>query len=323
MRIHVFTKPILVCAAISMTCALGTPVQSYADAPERHSMRVEQNDESFTVFHQGQRVFRYRIAPNPYKGYVDYLVTPSGRNLLRDAPADHVHHHGLMFAVRADDVNFWEERDEPGAQVNQGHVRQSAAQRGERVTARFGHRLHWLAPDDEAPILVEERDLALRTAANEDEPTLLTWRSSFTVGEGREAIEISGAHYHGLGARFLAEMDEDGAFVTPSGEPEHVRGSEYLVRAPWQAYQSQAEGAPVTFAMFCHPNNYRHPAWWFQMDDPFAYLSATMYVHEEPFELTAGEEPLLTYGVALWDGHLGAAEIQAAYDQWLAAEHEN
>ena len=320
MKNYPYSALFLVAATLTM---VGASPLVHAETLEGLQMRVEQNEELYSVYLGGQRVFRYRIAPNPYKPYVDYLVTPSGRNLLRDAPADHLHHHGLMFAVRANGVNFWEEHQQPGTQAHEGHIRQHAAQTAEDVTAGIGHRVHWMPYEDGGPILVEERDLELRSARDENEPTLLTWRARFTAPEGQGAVEISGAHYHGLGARFLAEMDQDGAFLTPadeSADPEHVRGSEQLARAPWQAYQSEAEGGPVTFAMFCHPGNYRHPAWWFQMDDPFAYLSATMYVHEDPFELADGDTLTLTYGVALWDGHPGEEVIQAAYDKWLNAE---
>ena len=34
--------------------------------------------------------------------------------MVRDAPSDHLHHHGLMFAVQVNEVNFWEERGTPG-----------------------------------------------------------------------------------------------------------------------------------------------------------------------------------------------------------------
>ena len=33
----------------------------------------------------------------------------TGENLLRDAPHDHLHHHALMYGIRVNGVNFWEE----------------------------------------------------------------------------------------------------------------------------------------------------------------------------------------------------------------------
>jgi hypothetical protein len=50
------------------------------------------------------------------------------------------------------------------------------------------------------------------------------------------------------------------------------------------------------------------------MNEPFAYLSATQETHRKPLPLGA---LTVRYGVALWDGHRSAAEINAAYEQWL------
>ena len=58
----------------------------------------------------------YRVDGVPFKPYVEKLFTPSGTNILRDAPSDHLHHHGLMFAVRVNGINFWEEKPDSGKQ---------------------------------------------------------------------------------------------------------------------------------------------------------------------------------------------------------------
>ncbi|MBI4579868.1 MAG: PmoA family protein, partial [Planctomycetes bacterium] len=69
-------------------------------------------------------VYRHGDAIKPY---VEQLLTPSGVNVLRDSPSDHKHHHGIMFAVAVDGVNFWEEREPFGRQISrsttlsQGH----------------------------------------------------------------------------------------------------------------------------------------------------------------------------------------------------------
>jgi len=48
----------------------------------------------------------YVFATNQLKPYVRELDALSGVNVLRDAPADHLHHHGLMYAIRVNSVNF-------------------------------------------------------------------------------------------------------------------------------------------------------------------------------------------------------------------------
>ncbi|MHC4656117.1 MAG: DUF6807 family protein, partial [Planctomycetota bacterium] len=54
----------------------------------------------------------------PFKPYVQQLFSPAGVNILRDAPADHLHHHALMFAVKVNGVNFWEETPTAGKQLH-------------------------------------------------------------------------------------------------------------------------------------------------------------------------------------------------------------
>jgi hypothetical protein len=67
--------------------------------------------------------------------------------------------------------------------------------------------------------------------------------------------------------------------------------------------------------MFDHPNNPRHPATWFTMAKPFAYMSATLRLHEEPMRLD--KHLLLIYGVALWDGRVETEQIDGLYREWV------
>ena len=114
-------------------------------------------------------------------------------------------------------------------------------------------------------------------------------------------------------------MDATGEFRNPDNAPGVIfRGEECLTRSRWCAYTAQANGKTVTVAMFDHPDNPRHPATWFTMARPFAYLSATLRLHEEPLKLVSGKPLTLRYGVALWDGRPETAQIDELYRQWVA-----
>jgi len=292
------------------------PIES---AAHEISSTHDQDEGVFRVERDGENVFQYRSAPNPYKPYVDYFATPGGLNVLRDAPPDHLHHHGLMFAITVNGVNFWEEHGAPGRQAPHDTHEVSQTVHDAFSESSYSQVLDWLPQDADTPVLTESRTVTLRLPEDADAPTMLTWTSALTAPEDAEPAVLEGLHYHGLGARFLEVMDEGGSFVSPvDDEPEHVRGGEYLLRAPWQAYTAEINGAPVTFAMFCRPENRRHPAWWFIMDDPFAYLSATLRLHEDPLTLEPGETLELVYGVALWDGAQDEETIAEAYEAWLA-----
>jgi len=118
----------------------------------------------------------------------------------------------------------------------------------------------------------------------------------------------------------VESMDKVGTFFNASdAEGEGVRGTEKLTRATWCAYTAEADGKPVTVAMFDHPDNARHPAYWFTMYDPFSYLSATLNLWKEPMTLKTGQPLTLRHGVALWDGRIDKDTVEKAYQRWLAA----
>ncbi len=103
---------------------------------------------------------------------------------------------------------------------------------------------------------------------------------------------LSGSHYHGLGLRFVRSMDATGEFRNPDNDPGVIfRGEERLTRSRWCAYTAQADGKTVTAAMFDHPDNPRYPATWFTMAKPFAYMSATLRLHEEPLKVSRRQAP--------------------------------
>ncbi len=267
---------------------------------------------SVTVGREYRTVFEYRHKDVPFKPYVQLLYTPGGVNVLRDSPSDHRHHHGLMFAVSVDDVDFWSEDGLPGRQVKRELVYEGPGGAGGRA---LRETLDWLGSADQA-LLTEERSIQAHAGPGID-ATLLTWRSRLAP-PGRASATLSGAHYVGLGVRFVESLDRTATFLNASGQPgEIVRGDERVVRANWSACTGEVDGHPVTVAMFDHPSNARHPATWFTMRDPFAYMSATLNLWKEPLTINAGQSLELCYGVAVWDGRIEPAKIDAMYQQWL------
>jgi hypothetical protein len=115
-------------------------------------------------------------------------------------------------------------------------------------------------------------------------------------------------------------MDRAGKFMNATGsEGRTVRGTERLVRASWCAYTASVDDQPVTVAMFDHPDNTR-PATWFTMTAPFAYLSATLNLNEQPLVVTQDDPLHVRYGLALWDGEKEPAEIERASTAWRALD---
>ncbi len=275
---------------------------------------VVRGDERVMIRSDQQILCRYKYGGVPWKPYVEELYTPTGVNILRDAPSDHLHHHGLMFAIKVDGVNFWEEATSPGLQKTEDTWDVQSSQNSLRSHGGFTTRITWINSADSSVLLKEERTLWL--AVNpEPKATVLGWKSRFTLPEGKDTAELTGTNYHGLGMRFPVSMDKDGAFLNSDGQT-GVEGTNDK-KSPWCAYSALADNRPVTVAMFDHKDNPRFPATWFTMTQPFAYLSATLNLSREPLAVKKGEDLVLRYLLVLMDGQMNADAIRTIGTKWL------
>ncbi len=281
---------------------------------------------SLTVRDGSAALLQYRYADVLFKPYVKELRTPSGVNVLLDAPRDHLHHHALMFACAVNKVDFWGEAVGPA----DGHFAPVPGQQRQIAftgmgvggpewyrVGRFEQHLTWVSGPNETVLLHEDRMIAVGHM-RKPKVTVLTWASGLYAPREAESVVLSGSHYHGLGLRFIRSMDGAGEFRNADNDPGVVfRGEERLARSRWCAYTAQADGKTVTVAMFDFPENPRHPATWFMMAKPFAYMSATWRLHEEPLKLLRNSTLQSYYGVALWDGRPETGQIENLYAQWV------
>ncbi len=285
------------------------------------AVELRMTEDMVGVYEQDQAVLAYRYHNTPKKPYLMEWYTPGGVNVLRDAPADHLHHHGLMFAITVEDVNFWEESAGGGAQAHRGFTEMRVMPADNRRLSVIGESLHWHAPESEELLLLEDRRVSPVRAAD-TRARLLSWQSRLRCPDARDSVTLSGKIYHGLGMRFPAVFDSDGVFRWADDKNGAFRdGIHYLARASWCAVTVETGDQTLTVAMFDHPDNPR-PALWFTMDNPFAYLSGTLDLSREPLSLAADEVVTLRYGVAAWDVVAEDAAIEAMYRDWLTVETE-
>ncbi len=280
-------------------------------------MQIDKDDSALTVQRDGHAVLRYAYGHVTFKPYVQELFAPDGRNVARDNVADHIHHHGLMFALAADDIDFWSETEKCGHQRHRGFDDVGVTKRDGVPWAHFTERIDWTGPNSDDALLHETRTIAVPYV--EGLPaTVVTWESTLEVPQGKEAVTLSGSHYFGLGMRFPKTMDAIGKFFNAEQrDGEIVRGEERNTPATWCAYTAAPEGKPATVAMFGHPDNVRHPTVWFTMPVPFAYMSATLNLCEEPLKLEAGKPLALKYAVVVWDKEVAPEAIGQVYQRWL------
>lgn len=310
-----------------------------ADEPTaRTSLTTSADGYLFTP--GGRMLARYERGARGLKPYLASWLGADGVELLRDAPADHEHHHGLMFALGVDDVDFWGERyaDVPGRQVERTSLTCGVRVADAVASESFVQVLEWLDPRDDSVRLVERRELELeleplgpgdsngpRAATARLEPWTLTWRSRLAPGPGRERVRLWGRPYFGLGLRLAAPFDHVARFVHSDGtESELVRGDERLTLGRWCAITADVAGTPRTLALFASPTNPRATRF-FTMAEPFAYLAATLDLAREPVEPTRGalwltrDAPLgLTYALCVWERDVTPHEIDQHYAEWTA-----
>ncbi len=301
----------VVCAIV---CGLIALLAIPDNAPAGEAMRATVDANSVSVDAGAVKIAEYRYGDVPFKPYIKELFTPNGLNVLLDAPHDHLHHHALMFAVAVDGVNFWEET--PQAGVQRGIMVRDVTEANQDAPAvALADWLNWVDPVGEK-LLAETRVIHV-ARRRPPEPTVLTWESRLSTPRKKSSVTLSGSHYFGLGLRFIPAMDAKGTFRNADSKPGTVfRGEERLVRSNWCAYTAQVDGDDVTVAMFGHPDNPRSPTTWFTMAKPFAYLSATLGLHEKPLEIIEGKPVQLRYAVVLWDRLVESEEIDRQYQQW-------
>lgn len=297
--------------------ALVVSAGCHVDASQQ-SLQLTTDAGNVQIRADGSPVLLYRYNDVPFKPYVKELYTPKGVNFLLDAPSDHLHHHALMFAVAVDGVNFWEETPDAGYQLHDEFGGVWTDVQDDAACAGFNETLRWVASKEKPYSLLETRKV-VACQVRELHATVVTWRSDFEPPKDVTQVTLSGSHYFGLGLRFVRSMDGSEFFNADGKEGTAFRGEERLVQSDWCAYTAAVDGKPVTVAMFGHPANPR-PTTWFTMAKPFAYVSATLNLHEEPLVVSSGKPLGLQYAVVAWDGKVGPEQIAAAY-RWFVDEY--
>jgi LacI family transcriptional regulator len=297
-------------SAASILLVLGAAVLALPAAVAAEELQVTSDSESVTILSGSLPLAKYRYQQNPAKPYFAELFSPSGVQVLRDSPADHKHHHGLMFAVAVDGVDFWSETEKCGQQRHVSGEEPRVESTAGMGLVRGEQRVEWNAPDGKE--MLQERRLAVIARLSEPAATLIGWGSTLEPPTGKDSVTLSGSSYFGLGMRFVPSMDKGGKFFNADGKT-GVEGTN-KAKSAWCAYTAKADGKPVTVVMLTSPENPR-PTTWFTMDQGFAYLSATLNLETEPLKIEANKPLKLAYGVVVFDGEVDKAKIDALYQQ--------
>jgi hypothetical protein len=281
----------------------------------------------WTISYRGQPVMVYASAPQKFKPYIKALYTLKGYNVLRDSPFDHLHHHALMYGIRVNGVNFWEETAGCGVQkVIQTLPPELGKTDAGLPQARIAQVLQWVAPEDaflpstNTPALLLERRTLVLTLNEARQEVAVQWKSQFQVGTKTNTVVLSGANYHGLGMRFLQELDGLASHFTPEGKPDLGGSKQDVSPHKWEAVSFDAPGKPATLVLLGHPSNARGDAQYFSMRTPFAYISAIQGLDKEPLVYRAGDTFELNYLVTLYPSLKSADAINERAREWNSSK---
>ncbi len=291
---------------------------SSAQSPLRWTAGV--TTDAWIVSHQGQPLLRYAFSPRQNKPYVAEFSAPGGRNILRDAPADHLHHHGLMYAIKVNGLNFWEEASGSGVQRVVDTTTSVAS-----GAATLRQVIHWVAPQDAfladtkpAALLTERRTLVLTVDAAARE-SALEWKAEFEVGTRTNEVTLTGTTYHGLGMRFLQELDSLANHSYAGRKPDLSNNRQEVSSAKWASGSFAAPEQPATIALVPHPTNARGDGLFFSMLKAFPYLSATQGLDQEPLIYRRGDKFTLRYLVLLYPEVKSTEALDARARRWRAS----
>ncbi|MEW6159034.1 MAG: DUF6807 family protein [Verrucomicrobiota bacterium] len=295
---------------------------AFAAPHEALSLQVEEAQGRLTIQHKRRPLLVCSFAAHQFKPYVGELYSLTGINVLRDAPADHLHHHGLMYAVRVNGVNFWEERDQPGFEKSirlLGHCIGEDAQH--RPVAAFTHLIHWVASDhrsntesEQVALLVERRTITVAVDETRGE-VAVRWCGEFSAGKNAGTVKLHGSAYNGLGLRLPAEFDASARHLNSERTPYSKAQQGDVTAARWSAVFQPLQSRPVMVAIFSHHENHGETRF-FTMLNPFAYLSVTQNLDQQPLEYQPGANFQINYLVCVYSEPKSVAFLNQRQAQW-------
>jgi hypothetical protein len=292
-----------------------------ADPPITISSKADLGE--LEVRYKGHKLLVYAFATNQFKPYVKELYTLRGENVTRDAPPDHLHHHGLMYAVYVNGINFWEERGTPGIEKHVGLPLHAAkVDANGTPLAFFTEDIHWLGPTNlnaadsrAAAVLLEQRTLTLMVDEKNQE-VALRWVSKFQVGPNAGKVSVHGPNYDGLGLRLPESFNHVAKFQNSAGQPYTGDNTQNVIPARWTSVAGQMEGRAVMLVMFGRSDNDRGDGIFFTMLDPFAYLSVTQGLDQKPLEYAAGDKFSLSYLLTVYTEDKSPEFIRQRCERW-------
>ncbi len=302
-------------AAQARAPQLAESVFNFALVADQRELRLD---------YKGLPMLVYVFGTNQFKPYVRELYAFNGVNVLQDAPPGHLHHHGLMYAIKVNGTNFWEETPVAGYERPGQELRRTVGRdKSGRPKAEFTQAIYWVTPDhanlpNPAPVALVVEQRTIRVTADESNGEVaLEWRGDFAVGPAASKVTLGGAAYHGLGLRFPESFDKVALHQNSEGLPYTAEQKWDVTPAKWASVSGTVAGRNLMVALFSDPAN-RNPPKYFSMINDFAYLSATQGLDTTPIEYSAGDKFSLRYLLTVYPTPKSKEFLAARFARWTA-----
>jgi hypothetical protein len=269
-------------------------------------MKLRIDSDYVDFLFEGRLAGRYNYG-DEFKPHLHPLNTPRGHTLSLRSPHDHKHHKGLMYALRARDLNFWEEGPAGGEVVGRERHERFARLAEDGDTVGFDESLLWLAVDGSLVTFAEERSL---TCTHRPERGAYEWRWETSLEALRDVDLVMSewsvprpdgtpVNYHGLGIRFRRDFGcTGGNALFVDGRQVPVEQGLGIIAHEVQFRGSIDETWPVETASLRIRQAQRNAL--FVLDTPFAYIGFGP-TNLAPMRLRKGEELCETYEIEVSD----------------------
>jgi hypothetical protein len=207
-------------------------------------------------------------------------------------------------------VNYWEQHQEGTDPVD---VR---VQTFDDHSANIILTIHYHQPD-RPPVVKETRTISV-SPPDAVGNYQIDWTAEFTAASAQPVV-FGQNSYGGLAIRFAAECCGNSEAGRPAwifrDDQERINQTNDR-QARWVSYSGQTpSGQDAAVAVFDHPENPRHPAFW-QLRNQYPYLNPSLTCRDS-FTLEPDRTLVLRYRIAIVDGPTSPEKIEELWKSFV------
>jgi hypothetical protein len=290
--------------------------------PRPGGVSLELGPSALDVRHGDALVLRYHHAHVPppagaprefiRSGYIHPLLSPGGKTITEDFPADHLHHKGIWLpwtqtVFDGHELDFWNLGKKEGTVEFAGFTGLESGPVYGRVLVRH----HFLdLRQDRKRALEESWDLRVFAAGGAQAGYWLFDLASIQSCGSSSPLYLLKYRYGGLGFRGPKEWKDANYRVLTSEGLGKENG--HATRGRWCAHSGSIDGRWTTVVILCHPENRRFPEpmrIWAEGGAFFNYAP----IQAGDWTFQPGETHTFRYRFFVYEGEIDAARAERSW----------